>query len=490
MSTHQQRFVADILDASGNIVGPGPLFEILSVEVTEELDRGGQVAIVTPATDERVIDWVATNRKLRVRVREGTMATFIVQNMDYVGSGKTPTLRISGPDLLGELLYLTTGYNRTYNNLDLRTAVVGTTATSTSLLGGTGWTQGTVENYGNVTIEYDAQTRLAALITLAEQLGRHIRQGSTEQTLDFGLFGSSSGCRITNVHHALLRQSSKEAKLAYVAQAQIGTISADIENRILPLGKSKFDMRDATNASANIKVRAGQGPLGATTLITANIGPGTNPIPVTAGTGTNFTVGEEIWIGVSATWATAHEVATVQNVAANSITLTAGTAVAHSIGDNVLQRPQFYVEDTASQASYGVRENTAQFNWIGPIDATILADRQQAADMLYAAVNARLTRHSESYRSYILSQVVNLPYDLRVGEKVRLTYRGNVKAWGENVFFIDIDDEFYVIKITRKFAATGAETASVAVANVSRPTPNNTNLVLYNLDTLRWVGLS
>jgi len=409
--------------------------------------------------------------------------------LNVVASGQQPVYQISGPDLLGELVYLNTGYNREYDNKAIASAVIGTTATTTSLLGGTGWTQGSVvidAGVGtNTTISFDGQTRLQALITLAQQIGHHLRQGTTARTLDFGLFGTDSGLRAMNVHHALTVQQTASPELAYIADAEIGTISAEIENRIYPLGKDRFDLQDASTSITDIKVSANTGPDGAETTLTAQANPLDTSLTVASTTG--FVANEYIWVGKKDDWTTTHkmlQISTIGGATTINIVGTVGATLAN--GSNVIQRPQFYVEDTSSQSTYGLRENTPQFAWIGPIDPNDATSRQQAADVLYHAAKARLTRYSLPYETYLLTRVLNLPTSLRVGEKIRVVYHGAVRAYGGS-YYVDIDDDLFVTRITRTWQGNGEASASLAVSDIDRPTPNNSLLVIFNLDTMRWL---
>lgn len=568
MTALVERFTVEVLDSSGNVTGAGPLYNVLAVSITEELDKIGTIALAVPATDDHVIQLVSAEKQVRVRTADGIIAHGFIHNIGLVIAPDGRHVRqVSGPDLLGELAYLSTGYDRVYDDLDVKTVIVGATGTATSLLGGTGWTQGTVEDYGNSTITYNTESRFLALTMLARQLGRHVRAASTTgRTLDFGLFGADSGYWLTNVHHFLRDQ---EAPLVVIGSINVGTISADVENRMLPLGKSKFDMRDArdyqidtsspatgtitnaTNASpivitsathglatndfvraadvggntaangdwqiivvnantfslngstgngaytsggrwdeleaAAILVRTSVGPTGLATTLNGAVSAGDGTITLTSVT--NVAEDDELWIGDETDWTQTHEIVVAKSIAGNIVTIHDELANAYGDGTTVIRRPQFYVEDAASQATYGVRENCPQFGWIAPVDLSAdLSMQQKAADTLYAAANARLTRYKDEYKSYVLSDVLNLPHDLRVGQKVRVVYTGVVGVFGGTVFE-SIDDDFYVIKITRTWMANGTERAALEVANVSRPTPSNIALVVFNLTTNQWVGL-
>lgn len=477
-------FTCDVYSAAGAVVGPGPLYNILSVSVEEALDAAGRVSLSFPYADPRVTDLVENERRVQVRTLDGIIAEGIMQEILYDLQPRTVT--VSGADRLGELIYLSTQYDRTYANA-ATADVIGTTGSGTGLLRETGWTPGSVTpSVTPTTIEYDSQTVLNALIALAKQTGDHFREGTTARTLDYGVFGTDSGIRLVTPAQVRAAQSTANAKLVYLNQLQVSDISADIANRIYPLGSSKFDLRDASAAGTLIKVRANRGPLGVETALVGAHLAGAATLNVTAGTGTNFTPDEVIWIGTKATWVNLHEVVTIQSVAANTLTLTGVTVNAYSGGEAVLQRPCFYVEDAASQAIYGLREDTPQFSWIKPTDDTDATARAQAADVLYSAALAHLTRFSTAYQSYTVPEVFNLPSTLRVGQKVRMVVR---QLDNDDGMALAIDDLFYIIKITRTWAGDGRMTAALEVANVARPAPNNLDFVLYNLDTNQWTGV-
>lgn len=486
-------FVVDVL-SGGTIQGSGPLYRILSAEVVTELDKAGQVTVTVPALDTRAIALIATELELHIRTKDGIVGRGLLQTWN-VNTEANPAYNLTGPDLLGELMYSMTGYNSTYDNKATAAAIIGTTATATSLLGGTGWTQGTVSIEADLTpttITFEAATRLNALITLCKQIGHHFRQGSTARTLDVSIFGTDSGIRIINPHHMLAAQF-ESAIMGYISRINTSTISADLENKLFPLGKNKFDMRDADPVITDILVQTQFGLQGfATTSDDAVSGA---VIPVTATTdGTRlFRVGEEIWIGDADDWTDDHEYGIIESIAAGvSITLTTDLENAYASGQDVIQRPQFYVTNAASVASYGTRESCPQFPWIGPADTAVdIAIQEQAATTLYWAAQARMTRYKDPYSAYTISQVLDLPTSLKVGDKVRVTYKGMAGAGG-NVY-LDINDDFYVMKITRRWDGSGVGgtrgVCALDVANVSRPTPNNLNLLIFNLDNNRWIGL-
>ena len=485
----------DVLD-SGALQGSGPLINVITAQVVQELDKAGAIAVTVPATDARAIALLENEVELQIKTTAGTAGIGILQNLNIV-PGDAPVFQLSGMDLLGELNYLNTGYNRLYDNVATASAIIGTDATATSLLGGTGWTQGSVSIDADATphtVTFNGATRLAALIQLAKGIGHHFRQGSTARTLDFGVFGADSGIRVLNVYNAGL-QLPRGTDQAYTGTVNAVTMSADIENTLFPLGKDGFDLRDAvtTNGVAgtpitDILVRESQGPRGyATTVDAASSGP---TLPVTATTG--FVVGEEIFVGDADDWTQDHETGIIESItAATSITLTADLIKSYTGGEDVLQRPQFYVEDAASIAAYGVRESYPQFTWIGAGDTAELAAAQiQFAGELYLTAKAHLLRYKLPYLAYEVGDVYELPLDLQVGEKIRLRYQGSTSPYS-GTSYLNINDDFYVMKITRTFdrSAGALGKCKLQVANVTRPMPNNASILVFNITANRWIGI-
>jgi len=482
----------DVLD-SGTVQGAGPLYNIISAQVVTELDKAGTVTVVVPALSQRAIDLVANETQLNIHTAEGLVGSGLLQTWN-VKAGDMPVYELTGPDLLGELVYLNTGYNATYDDVAVAD-IIGTDATATTLLGDTGWTQGTISIDADVTpttITFEAATRLTALLTLCKQIGHHLRQGSTARTLDVSLFGDDSGLRVLNP--VLMRYDLNGSDYAgYISKISTATISADLENKMLPLGKNKFDMRDASKTITDIEVQTQFGPQGYATTTDDTTSGATIPVTATTDGTRSFRVGDEVWIGDADDWTQTSEYGIIDSISAGvSIDLTTDLGNVYSSGADVIQRPQFYIEDSTSIAAYGTREACPQFPWIGPSETAVdISIQQQSADALYHAAQARLTRYKDPYEAYTISQVLDLPTSLQVGDKIHVTYRGIGGPAG--TVFLDIDDDFFVLKITRTWDGSGAGggrgVCALDVANVTRPMPNNESLIVFNLDNNRWLGL-
>jgi len=482
----------DVL-SSGVIQGSGPLTNIISATVTEELDRAGEITLVVPATDAQAQALLVNDYEIRIRTTTGASYGGIIDTLEKVVSDGQPLYRVIGTDRLGELNRLTTGYSARYDAAATGAAIIGATGTAYSLLADTGWTQGTVTvgaDYTNWTIQFEAATRLAALIQLGAEIGHHFREGSTARTLDFSVMGASSGYRISNLYR---NSATLATDFGVVGDVSVSTISADIENRLFPLGANKFDLRDAPATLTDILVQTERGLSGFATTADGNSSGATIPVTATTDGTLSLRVGDEVWVGDADDWTQDHEDGIIASISAGvSITLTSDLVNSYAAGADVIQRPQFYIEDATSQSSYGVREACPQFPWIGFSD-TSADDSVQAAlsTTLYRAAKARLTRYKDTYTAYLVPQVYNLPTDLRVGQKVYLDYVGVTGASG--TAYLTVAADLYVMSISRTWSGDGTGGArgfsTLTLASVDRPTPINLNLVLYDLDTSRWTGL-
>jgi len=475
MGPLNRHLLLDVVDATSlAATGPGPVYNVISAEVTEEIDRAGVLSVVVPANDERARELLGTEAVVRIRASDGFTAYGRLQQI-ALSAGIKPDWTLSGQDLLGELLYPSTGPAAEYNN-------VATASIIANLLSGSTFTSGTVTpSVTPTTIRFEGQTVLQALTALAEQVGDHFRQGGTPRTLDWGIFGGTAVWRFTNVY-AYPSANDYQGGVSYVDHLELADVSGQIENRLFPTGVSGFDLRDASSTATGIKVMAARGGNGVATTAASPITAGTNTVVVTSATG--LVAGKTLWIGTASNWAANHEYAIIANVVGNTVTLSTNFTNNYSAGVNVIQDPLFYIEDSTSQATYGVRENTPQFPWIGPLSNSA-TDLRRAADVLYQAAQARLLRYKLPYKSYVLSNVLGIPPTLRVGNAVRVVFRGAPTQFTN--LYENIDANFYVTKIIRRSTTDGRCSAQVEIADTSRPTPNNERFVIFNLDTLRWI---
>lgn len=123
----------------------------------------------------------------------------------------------------------------------------------------------------------------------------------------------------------------------------------------------------------------------------------------------------------------------------------------------------YYIEDTASQAAYGLVERPFERSDIRPLTNST-PDLQNAANALYRAALAGLLKWA-SPRTYYKVSVTKLdPRRLRPGDKVRIVFRGIAHYQGRPYKWVDVDDLLWVMDIEESYGADGKQAIRLEVA--------------------------
>lgn len=171
-----------------------------------------------------------------------------------------------------------------------------------------------------------------------------------------------------------------------------------------------------------------------------------------------------------------------QGVSQLTIANATSGSYATQTGTNTDGSSYYYIEDTASIAAYGLREKVLTFPSIRPIsnsDANII----NAANALKNAAEVYMGRHLEPRVEYSLT-ITGLRQSLKVGDTVRLVYRGVVD--GDS--YMSIDDDFYVMDLTRSRSASGERSTALAIASIAaRRTADSDILIgaIHDLNALK-----
>lgn len=147
-----------------------------------------------------------------------------------------------------------------------------------------------------------------------------------------------------------------------------------------------------------------------------------------------------------------------------SITIEGATLGSYTVqtGTNKNGTFYYYLEDAASVAIYGVRPRVVNFTGIRPLSNNA-TDIQRAREALKLAAEAYLARHLSSKISYDLGEVYGLQQFPKMGDLIRLVYKGAT----EEVGYIDVNDTFYVMEMSRVRDADGVRRTSFAVSSTS-----------------------
>lgn len=142
--------------------------------------------------------------------------------------------------------------------------------------------------------------------------------------------------------------------------------------------------------------------------------------------------------------------------------------------------PYYYIEDTDSQAIYGVRERWVQFKDILPLGLTNL-DFAAAAQTLYGMAVTYLTRHLAEQVAYEV-EVMGLrhvdPATGRANFKVGDTFRLQFDGWtqdsaGARNSYLNVDTDLYILDFTVTYDAAGTPSTKLTLATFLRALPTD-----------------
>ncbi len=149
--------------------------------------------------------------------------------------------------------------------------------------------------------------------------------------------------------------------------------------------------------------------------------------------------------------------------------------------------PQFYIQDAAGVSAFGVIEKVGKFRQIAPLSNSA-GDLTNAANALYDLAAAWLSRYSQPYTSYrVVCRKVR--QTVRVGDKVRLSYKGVIDAGTGDETFIDIDADLWVLDVTEHADADGLATI-FTLSSVDRHPHDSAQVVIGALEAIDVDGVS
>lgn len=255
------RLRIDVYDAAGNRLGAGPITSVLAASYRMELDRIGSFGLEVPATDERAALLAQGNEVRMYREGEGLVFRGLVDRATWVLSADgSLVFQASGSSIARRLAWENTLLGRTFDGSTLASAV-GT------LLTGSGWNSGSLDAPPTTLLaRFDGLPVWAALGKVAEVFRLHVREDLWNEEVDVGALGAIGGVVLQNVE-AISPALRENRRLAPVAGLRVLEESADVWNRIVPLGAgegvNKLDLRYATRSSP-YAVQSAIGPDGRT----------------------------------------------------------------------------------------------------------------------------------------------------------------------------------------------------------------------------------
>jgi len=143
----------------------------------------------------------------------------------------------------------------------------------------------------------------------------------------------------------------------------------------------------------------------------------------------------------------------------------------------------YYIEDSDSVAAYGLREAIMSMPKIRPItnsDANII----NAANALKLTAEVALIQKKDPRKSYAVS-VRGLRKDVKPGQKIRLSYVGSV----DGVSYIEIEEDFYVLDITRRRTVSGDRTTALTISSIAEPRVSDVDIIFNSLNDIQALKL-
>lgn len=388
-------FRIDILDASGNKLGSGPLKNILQVNTTRFLDKIGGASFVIPAEDPKVRLIQAGTQFDIVDEVDGYLGRFLFKKSSVSENMGRALITIDTWDVLKQLTRQIVGFARNYQ-ADAVEDIVADLLSDVS-----GWTLDTETALGVANVTYSGQTVYQAIAELAKRWGYHFRLGENTQELEFGSFGDViPNLRLTN----LPGQGS-----SFDDALEIGIIKA--------IRQSITD-----DEVYNLVVAVGAGT-------------GKSQVQLLAG-----------------------EVGDIYTVKSR----------ARANG-----QIEYFIEDTASQTQYGIRETVLVFDQIRPIANTTTAKLQARTELLMNA-ERWLERYKDERLQFDNVQVYGLRKPVKPGDKVRIRYK---VADEDGTLYIDVDADYWVMQHNRSRNAQGLRVSTFQIVNIDRPEKDDTDIL-------------
>ena len=222
----------DVCDTTWTKTGVGPI-TVKSATIDRLLDGAGTLSLECLATDERTLETLTNEKRVKVYVSDdaGTrlIAKGVIRDVQKTFSQGGLTLTVSGPDSLDDLKRYSVLLNRQYTQLP-RNEVL------SSLAELAGWSVDAESTSYLLSARFDGVSVLSALQKIAEQNGLHLREVLTESNMvQVGTFGDDcgvvavSGDSIPNGVYA-------NTDVAIIESIQKSETSEAIANWLIPIG--------------------------------------------------------------------------------------------------------------------------------------------------------------------------------------------------------------------------------------------------------------
>lgn len=411
---------------------------IISTTVRDKLDAAGTLNLQC-ALDERVITHLVNPNIIYVYAQQDDEppALWCAGRIIKVSITETDNalgISIDGRDLIDELRDYTVGMGRQYSAQTAQTVYDGLVTLAP------GWTTDVDSSIASnlLTARYDGAKALKAIGRTVKEMGVHFRNGDTPRVLEIGPFGDRAlspqgkGVRAIKPPSSITPGLLEQDEVLLIENMAVVTDSDEIINWAMPTG-------------------SGEGAA-ATTL----------------------------------------KYTTYKIFNTDNTTYQTGTASTYPIYYrlNDFGIAEYYIDASDGAAQ---RQESPVFKEIGPISNSDLA-QQYASDALADATMAWLTRMRTALTVYKFS-VQHCPYVIKVGQQIRLQYRGVAPMVGDphasqpELRYINVDELVWVTGVTRQLSESGL-VQTFEVATIDRHLMDDTDLVVELAERMQVQNLS
>ncbi len=143
----------------------------------------------------------------------------------------------------------------------------------------------------------------------------------------------------------------------------------------------------------------------------------------------------------------------------------------------------WYIADAASVALHEARVRVLPFNDINPLSNSD-ADVANAADALYDKASAYLQWYKDEHITLNVS-ARRVPWALKVGDKIRMVYRGVVTQRGEAYKWVDLDALYWVMDRVDAIGTDGAADTKLTLSNLGRRQIDDAQIIIGALQQIK-----
>lgn len=143
----------------------------------------------------------------------------------------------------------------------------------------------------------------------------------------------------------------------------------------------------------------------------------------------------------------------------------------------------YYIQDPTSVALYGVRTRIMVFQTTRPT-ANTAAAKVDAANVLKVWAESQLLKYKNPLTHYDVG-LRSLPMSVQLGDTVRLM----VNQARDGVSYLSVDEQVYILSITRTRAASGDRRTQVTLSNVTTYPPSDSRMMVQAVETQQAASL-